>query len=218
MSLTGNKDKDMKYTTSLVLLLIASASMAQGVPNTFTAGTPARAAEVNANFADLDTRVNGLDTRQTTGEAVVSQLFAEIDFLYMETTSITGAVTSLCPADTIGISASCACDGDGTTSNFGVLFGCSVLPDGAVGACYPEAGTFDPGLPTSPVTATAVCVHAILVDGTVASTAVASTGQTVAESSSAMQKTSTSEDTIQEVAVRYENQISAMRSARLLKQ
>ncbi len=192
--------------------------MAQSVPNTFTAGTPARAAEVNANFADLDTRTNGLDTRLTTGEAVVSQLFAEIDFLYMETTDISGVVTSLCPVNTIGISANCACDGDGTTSNFGVLFGCLVFPDGAVGACFPEAGTFDPGLPTSPVSATAVCVSAILVDGTIASTTVASAGQTVEASSFAMQKTSTSEDTIQEVAVRYENQISAMRSARLLKQ
>jgi hypothetical protein len=58
MSLIGNKDKDMKCMTSLVLLLIASVSMAQGVPNTFTAGTPALAAEVNANFTNLDTRVS----------------------------------------------------------------------------------------------------------------------------------------------------------------
>ena len=187
--------------------------MAQSVPNTFTAGTPARAAEVNANFADLDTRTNGLDTRLTTGEAVVSQLFAEIDFLYMETTDITGVVTSLCPVNTIGISANCFCGGDGTTSNFGVLFGCVIFSDGAVGGCFPEGATFDPGLPTSPVSATAVCVSAILVDGTIAST-----GKPVAASSSAMQKISTSEDTIQEVAIRYENQISAIRSARLLKQ
>ena len=206
MKLIGNKDKDMKYIASLVLLLIASIGMAQGVPNTFTAGTPALAAEVNENFTDLDTRL-------TTTEQVVSQLFAEIDFLYMETTDISGVVTSFCPANTIGISANCFCGGDGTTSNFGVLFGCSIFPDAAVGACFPEAGTFDPGLPASPVSATAVCVSAILVDGTVAST-----GKTAAAKSPAMQKTSTSEDTFQEVAIRYENQISAMRSARILKQ
>ena len=114
-----------------------------------------------------------LDTRLTTGENVVSQLFAEFDFLYIENTSATGVVTSLCPVDTIGISANCQCDGDGTTSNFGVLFGCYIFPDGALGGCYDQAGLFNPGLPHSPVSATAVCVRAILVDGTIASTVIA---------------------------------------------
>ena len=41
----------MKCITSLVLFLIAPVGLAQGVPNTFTAGTPARAAEVNENFS-----------------------------------------------------------------------------------------------------------------------------------------------------------------------
>lgn len=207
----------MKWITSLALLLIASVGMAQSVPNTFTAGTAARAAEVNANFTDLDTRVNGLDTRLTTGEAVVSQLFAEINFLYMETTSATGVVSSFCPADTIGISANCTCDGDGSTSNFGFLFACAIFPTGALGACFDDSFLFDPNLPTVPVTATAVCVSAILVDGTVASTTVASAGQPVVKSSSPMQKTSTTEDTIEKAAIRYENHISAIRNARLLK-
>ena len=73
----------MKCITSLVLFLIAPVGLAQGVPNTFTAGTPARAAEVNENFTDLDTRL-------TTSENIVSQLFAEFDFLYIENTSATG--------------------------------------------------------------------------------------------------------------------------------
>ncbi len=212
MKLIGNKDKDMKYIASLVLLLIASIGMAQGVPNTFTAGTPALAAEVNENFTDSDTRL-------TTGEQVVSQLFAEIDFLYVETTDISGVGASFCPVDTIGISPSCFCGGDGTTSNFGVLFGCSIFPDGAVGACFPEGTLFDPNLPTSPVTVTAVCVSAILVDGSVASTSpIAAASSSAMQKSSAMKMTSTSEDTLQGAAVRYENQISAMRNARLLKQ
>jgi len=211
MKLIGNKDKDMKYIASLVLLLIASIGMAQGVPNTFTSGTPALAAEVNENFTDLDTRL-------TTGEQVVSQLFAEIDFLYVETTSASGVVASFCPVDTIGISANCTCEGDGATANFGVLFACAIFPEAAVGGCFPDSFLFDFNLLTTPVSAIAVCVSAILVDGTVASTTIASTGQPVAAKSPAMQKTSTSEDTFQEAAVRYENQISAMRSARLLKQ
>ncbi len=212
MKLSGNKDKDMKYIASLVLLFIASIGMAQGVPNTFTAGTPALAAEVNENFTDLDTRL-------TTGEQVVSQLFAEIDFLYVETSSVTGVVQSLCPVDTIGISPSCVCEGDGDTSNFGVLFACAIFPEGAVGACYPDGTLFDPNLPTSPVSATAVCVSAILVDGSIASTSpIAAASSSAMHKSSAMKMTSTSEDTLQGAAVRYENQISAIRSARLLKQ
>ena len=194
----------MKCITSLVLFLIASVGLAQGVPNTFTAGTPARAAEVNENFTDLDTRL-------TTGENIVSQLFAEFDFLYIENTSATGVGTSLCPADTIGISANCWCDGDGTTSNFGVLFNCSIFPQGAVASCYPVAGLFNPDLPGPSVSATAVCVSAILVDETIASTV-------IEVGSSPMQKISTSAETIEEAVVRYENQISAIRNARLLKQ
>jgi hypothetical protein len=202
----------MKFTTILALFLIASVSMAQGVPNTFTAGTPARAAEVNANFSDLDSRVTANTADITAGEAIIGQLFAEIDFLYVESASAAGVVQSECPVDTIGISANCACDGDGITSNFGVLFGCSIFPEGAVGACFPEAGSFNGALPTSPVTATAVCVSAILVDGSIASTF------PIAAGSSPMQKTSTSDVTIEEVAVRYENQLSTMSNARLLKQ
>ena len=57
-NLTGNKEFNMKYITSLIMLLTASVCMAQSVPNTFSSGTPALASEVNANFADLDSRVN----------------------------------------------------------------------------------------------------------------------------------------------------------------
>ena len=58
MNLIGNKDKDMQCITSLAFFLIASVGMAQGVPNTFTAGTPARAAEVNANFDALEAAID----------------------------------------------------------------------------------------------------------------------------------------------------------------
>ena len=47
----------MKLITSLFLLAFASQIMAQGVPHTFTSGTPALAAEVNENFSSLDSRV-----------------------------------------------------------------------------------------------------------------------------------------------------------------
>ena len=48
-----------KLTASTLLLLVAGAANAQTqVPNDFTAGTPARAAEVNANFDALETAVD----------------------------------------------------------------------------------------------------------------------------------------------------------------
>ena len=80
MSLIGNKDRDMKCITSLVLLLIASVSMAQGVPHEFQAGTPARASEVNENFSALVTESNALDARIAALEAasVSDQLFCVV--------------------------------------------------------------------------------------------------------------------------------------------
>lgn len=69
----------MKFITSLALLLIASVGMAQGVPNTFTAGTPALAAEVNENFVNLDTRTSDLDGRVATLELQAAELLAALE-------------------------------------------------------------------------------------------------------------------------------------------
>ena len=68
----------MKYITSLVLLLFASVGMAQSVPNTFTSGTPALAAEVNENFADVDARIASGLADGAALTAVVDGLFADI--------------------------------------------------------------------------------------------------------------------------------------------
>ena len=80
MNLTGNKDKDMKCITSLALFLIASASMAQGVPHEFLAGTPARASEVNENFSALVAESSALEVRIAALEAasVTDQLFCVV--------------------------------------------------------------------------------------------------------------------------------------------
>lgn len=50
-------------TTFAALVLAGTASAQVSVPNTFAAGTPARAAEVNANFQALVTAMNSLSTR-----------------------------------------------------------------------------------------------------------------------------------------------------------
>lgn len=53
-----------KLLSTLVLTAATFAAQAQtSVPNTFTAGTPAKASEVNANFQALVTAINGLNTR-----------------------------------------------------------------------------------------------------------------------------------------------------------
>ena len=137
-NLTGNKDTDMKWITSLALLLIASVGMAQQVPNTFSAGSPAVADEVNANFADVDGRINtnasaidanttGIDAN-TTGiddtVAVVDQLFTAVTVTQpaISRGEITAQMT--CPVDTIPMSASCGCDtvdASGNETNFGTI-------------------------------------------------------------------------------------------------
>ncbi len=174
----------MKLITSLALLLIASVGMAQSVPNTFTAGTPARAAEVNANFADLDTRTNGLDTRLTTGEVVVDQLFSEIQF-FTEVAAAEIVAIAECPATAIVVSSSCFCEGDSVTRNIGILAACTVGPGPggstlvggvALGGCLFEAITINLALPDPIVNVSAMCMSATLVNGSPAPVSVNAPG------------------------------------------
>ena len=153
----------MKLIASIALLLTASVSVAQGVPNTFTAGTPARAADVNANFANVDGRVNTNASDIASIDAVLGQLFASIEFqAIIQTTE--GVAAALCPANTLPISASCYCDGDGSTRNFGVLFACANAVDGAVAGCFVDS-TYNPSLPGPLATVATVCISATLVNG-----------------------------------------------------
>jgi hypothetical protein len=145
----------MKYITSLALFLIASVSMAQSVPNTFTAGTPARAAEVNANFSDLDTRVNS---------ASAAAALAITDITVMESEFIEGEgfAQASCPAGMTAISANCICLGDGVNSNYGMLAGCAAGDDGtgaqiALAFCDIDF-TYDPALPFPQTGVSATCV------------------------------------------------------------
>lgn len=72
-----------------------------------------------------------------------------------------------CPVDSIPISSSCACNGDGVETNFGVLDFCAVIElEGAVASCAYDALTYDPGLspPTAQVQAT--CISGETNDGT----------------------------------------------------
>lgn len=59
----------MRNTIAAVLLFATGVAHAASVPNTFTAGSPARASEVNANFAALVTAVTTLENKVAALEA-----------------------------------------------------------------------------------------------------------------------------------------------------
>jgi len=165
----------MKYISSLILLLTASLGMAQNVPNTFSSGAPALASEVNENFADLDGRVNTNTADGAALAAVVDNVIADITIEESVFTEADFLAVSSCPADTVAISANCACDGDGTTTNFGVLTLCASGDDGvgqsAAAFCDIDF-TFDETLAPPTAQVSAVCVGATKVDGTVVSSTV----------------------------------------------
>jgi hypothetical protein len=187
MNLIGNRDKDMKCITSLVLLLVASVGMAQGVPNTFTSGTPALAAEVNENFADVDARIASGLADGAALTAVVDGLFSDITIEESPLVETELFAESFCPPDTIAISANCSCDSDGMGGNFGLLYLCLAGDDGTGqqgAAAFCDVDFFFDNtlaLPIAQVTAT--CLGATKVDGTVA---VASKLSPSAESQKAM--------------------------------
>ncbi|HSW15171.1 MAG TPA: hypothetical protein VLI06_20145 [Solimonas sp.] len=58
----------------LLILTVGSSAFAASVPNTFTAGSPAKASEVNANFAALVSAVNALETKVATLQTKVTAL------------------------------------------------------------------------------------------------------------------------------------------------
>lgn len=122
-----------------------------GIPFNFEAGTPALAAEVNANFGNLDTRLNA-----SFGALIVSQVSAQDD----------GVVGAMCPSDRLVASAGCHCDNVGGTRNFGVLFGCGVVGNGGVAGCFPEGTTFNSALPPPLATVNLVCLSGRANDGT----------------------------------------------------
>ncbi len=196
------------------------------VPNTFQAGQPARAAEVNANFTTLESAANqnasdisANAASSTATDAVVDQLYSSIGFAaVVDTVGAPGFNFGSCPAGSIPVSATCACDGDGVTNNFGYVWACGVVGDGvddfAVAACF-EDYTFDPTLAEPQAYVDVMCVSATQVDG---NPAVLDSPWAVPAMPAVGTSALKSGTTLEATEVRMRNAISAHRNALLLKQ
>jgi hypothetical protein len=142
-----------RVTLACVASAIVSAIAVAAVPNIFVAGTAASASQVNQNFAYVDQRAGG----------AIGTLLTSI---WGDSSDLsTGVVSVTCPSTSLVLSASCSCDYANGTRNFGVLFSCTVAGNGAVAACFDEAGTFNPNLPPPRADVTALCVSGTNVNG-----------------------------------------------------
>lgn len=77
-----------------------------------------------------------------------------------------GIAQAACPSTRIAVSASCLCDDNNGANNFGVLFACAVDGNGAVAACFDEAGSFNPTKDSPVAIVQAICLGAESTDGT----------------------------------------------------
>ena len=72
-----------------------------------------------------------------------------------------GVAGASCPAGSFVTSANCDCDNVSGTRNYGVLFSCMIAGNGALAACFPEAFSYDPFLPSPLATVQAMCAGTI---------------------------------------------------------
>jgi hypothetical protein len=139
---------------ALLTALLASIAIAQPVtvPNTFQAGQPARASEVNSNFDAL---------RQAINRGFGTFITQPVTGTSLEGTTV---ATASCPANTLVMSANCACDSAGGR-NLGSLFVCDISGNGGVVGCYLEYGSYNPSLLSPRGRVTVQCLGAIANDG-----------------------------------------------------
>lgn len=123
-----------------------------GIPFVFEPNTPARAEEINSNFAALQKSIDGTSVR----------------FVEQEFSTPVGQLG--CNDNEILIGGGCFCTGaPARGTNFGTLHTCLAESDGLsyVGGCMPMA-QYDPDLPSSSVIVQAACVSTLGMDSAVA--------------------------------------------------
>ena len=106
--------------TFAAIIFSGSASAQVTVPYTFTAGAPARAAEVNADFQALVTAINGLGTRVSKLEGnLVAADFVGTYTLNRFQTELGGGASAYVAVYTAGGTITLAADGTATTTGTG---------------------------------------------------------------------------------------------------
>lgn len=134
------------------------------VPNTFTANTPAKASEVNANFNAVTTFVNSL-TRNV----------ASINARKVTTTDAGGVGVASCAVTEVVVGGGCVCTGNTSSgTNYGVLFACRPIGNSYIGACYNHL--HNSALPDSPIDVNVICMRTPTVIG---ATIQSATGATI---------------------------------------
>lgn len=151
-----------KNIASLAFVMALAWNNAQaqtGVPFVFEPNTPARAEEINANFAVLGQAIDGTSVR------VFEREFADP----------AGKVS--CNDDEIIIGGGCFCTGSPDNGkNFGAVYSCIAERDRVsyLGGCIPTA-LYDPDLAPSSIMVQAVCVSTLGMDPAVAKALTSST-------------------------------------------
>jgi hypothetical protein len=92
----GHKRSIGRWLGVLAAVLVpAIATAALTIPNTFTAGTVIKSADVNANFAAVATEVNNTETSLASLQSTVSSLQTTVTNLQTTVTNLQNSVTSV---------------------------------------------------------------------------------------------------------------------------
>ena len=113
----------LKAATSVAVTILVGAASAQvSVPNTFSAGTPARAADVNANFQTLVNAINDLSSRvsRLEGQVTVADLAGTYAIHQFQTELGGGTSQRVAVYTSNGGTATLAPDGTGAVSTIAV--------------------------------------------------------------------------------------------------
>lgn len=128
--------RTLTFTTAFAALFLSGTALAQvSVPNTFTAGAPARAADVNANFQALVTAINGLGARvsKLEGNIVSSDLVGTYTLKRFQS-ELGGGASERVAIYTSGGTVALATDGSVTLSGITELGHQLNLPSGTLTA------------------------------------------------------------------------------------
>jgi hypothetical protein len=173
MSTKQSASKKLLLPALLLVSGIATAAPVT-IPNTFTSGTPAVAAEVNANFTAVKTAVDdnnndiiSLVTALDSAYRFTEIYFTAVDFSTSFGSSVSEVLTTTCPTGSILVGGGVKCSGTGGTNstftNFGVVNATIPAGNSIIGTCSADAITYS-NLKNGPgITVTAICLSPAII-------------------------------------------------------